>query len=88
MIAPPTPLDPMRPNPCRRLAVGLALLLAGLALPRLTSAQSEATGMIEGRVVNPQTGQYTERARIVVEGTRGGAHARIPRLRLSPDPRP
>jgi len=32
-------------------------------------SQSPGTGTIEGRVVNPATGEYTERARVWVEGT-------------------
>ncbi len=44
-------------------AVGLIILAAH------TSAQTAATGTIEGRVANGRTGEYVERARVSVEGT-------------------
>ena len=46
-----------------RLATGLA------TVSTLAIAQSPATGTIEGRVFNPQTGENLERTRITVEGT-------------------
>lgn len=48
--------------------VGLIVVLTLLA-PVHASAQSAATGMIEGRVFNPATGENLELARITVEGT-------------------
>ena len=44
----------------------LALLL--LLIAPLTAADS-TTGIVEGRVSNPATGEFFERARITVEGT-------------------
>src|SRR5690349_19619515 len=48
----------------RRLLVGIALLASSLA-----SAQTLATGTIEGRVTNARIGETLERARITIEGT-------------------
>lgn len=45
----------------------LAFLLLALTVPALY-AQS-GTGTLEGRVFNPETGQYVERVRLTVEGT-------------------
>ena len=59
-----------------RYSAGLHRLLAGwllsaglAALPCSTDAQVAATGGIDGRVFNSQTGQYLENARITIEGT-------------------
>lgn len=53
---------------CLRLVLGSAfVLLPFLADPAF--AQPAATGTIEGRVFNPATSEYTERARVRVEGT-------------------
>jgi hypothetical protein len=46
------------------LAVALALCSA-----LVSPAQSVATGIVEGRVLNLRNGEYVERARITVEGT-------------------
>ncbi len=48
-------------------AIAFAALLA--FFPIATHAQAIATGTIEGRVINPVTGEYLENARITVEGT-------------------
>lgn len=53
---------------CRRLWLGLALLVSLMSIGRL-AAQGAGTGTIEGRVYNPDTGEYLERTRITVEGT-------------------
>ena len=48
------------------------LCLLGVAcalVPGLIWAQTPVTGVIEGRVFNPETGEYLEFARITVEGT-------------------
>src|SRR5437016_9319247 len=45
------------------------LALAGLALVLPNRAQSPASGTIEGRVLNPGTGEFVENARITIEGT-------------------
>ena len=52
------------------LLVRLSLLLPALCLfPCLTSAQGSAVGTVEGRVLNPESGEYLESVRITVEGT-------------------
>ena len=48
---------------CWFFAAGLA------ALPFPVGAQTTATGTIEGRVINPRSGEYLENARVVVEGS-------------------
>ena len=40
-----------------------------LLLPALLQGQSSGTGTIEGRVFNPTSGQYLEKARVTVQGT-------------------
>lgn len=52
----------LRAHPGRFLALFIAL-------PSLMLAQPTPSGVIEGRVINPATGEYTEMARILVEGT-------------------
>ncbi len=46
--------------------VAVVCLLGGMPV----AAQSSATGTIEGRVLNPRTGDYLEKARVTVTGTR------------------
>ncbi len=46
------------------IALAAAIVVAGFA-----SAQTSATGTIEGRVLNPRTGEYLEKARVTLEGS-------------------
>ena len=46
----------------------VVLLLASL-VAHMASAQTVATGTIEGRVLNTRNGEYLERARLTIEGT-------------------
>ncbi|MFM7750384.1 MAG: carboxypeptidase regulatory-like domain-containing protein, partial [Opitutaceae bacterium] len=48
----------------------LLLLASGLLLSGRAAAQSAATGSIEGRVLDSVRGEYLEKARVTVEGTR------------------
>ena len=50
----------------RRATLAVALTAFAAAV---TYAQSLATGIVEGRVLNLRNGEYLERARITVEGT-------------------
>src|SRR4051812_15548730 len=69
----PTPVDSgRRPNTSLRGIVSFvcaALLTAGLALPSRANAQSENTGSITGRVLNPATGKYMENADVKIVGS-------------------
>ncbi|MSU23377.1 MAG: carboxypeptidase regulatory-like domain-containing protein, partial [Opitutus sp.] len=47
--------------------LSLALLL--VALPAVRSAETPAMGIVEGRVLNPSSGEYLERAHVTIEGT-------------------
>ena len=59
----------MNPAPCHfPCRVFLAVALLAFAAPGLRG-QTSAAGTVEGRVVNPTTGEYLERARVTVEGT-------------------
>ncbi len=48
----------------------LCFALAGLVLAHVASAQSAATGTIEGRVLNTNNGSYLTNARVSVEGAK------------------
>jgi iron complex outermembrane receptor protein len=58
-------------NPAKHLQTlgRLCLAVAGLLLANFVSAQSAATGSIEGRVINAGTGGYLTNARVTIEGT-------------------
>ena len=59
----------MNPAPCHfPCRVFLAVALLAFADPGLRG-QTSAAGTVEGRVVNPTTGEYLETARVTVEGT-------------------
>ena len=57
-------------NPLRLFRRTAALFVAVTLLASVSrSFAQSATGSVEGRVVNPATGEYLERARVTVEGT-------------------
>ncbi len=72
----PTPAgtDPLTPatmkpkSPLTTIASWLALTVATM-VPAQTPATTLATGAVEGRVFNPDIGEYVERARVTIEGT-------------------
>lgn len=51
------------------LLLATAALAAGWLAPIARSAESPATGSIEGRIYSPATDEYLERARITIAGT-------------------
>ncbi|MEY4087849.1 MAG: hypothetical protein RJB55_120, partial [Verrucomicrobiota bacterium] len=59
-------------KPCVSLLrhVRLLLLTSGLLLAGRAAAQTAAPGTIEGRVFDSVRGEYLEKARVSVEGTR------------------
>jgi hypothetical protein len=60
-------MQTIRPLPSlRRLALAALLAVAS----SLALAQTAATGTVEGRVLNTRNGEYLEKARVTVEGTR------------------
>jgi TonB-dependent receptor len=58
----------MKPHSPRCLVVA-CIVLALFPLPAIRSADTPLTGTIEGRILNPASGEYIERARVTVEGT-------------------
>jgi iron complex outermembrane recepter protein len=81
------PPNMKRKNPIALFAGWLALALTPLSSASAADAGATAsvrtTGAIEGRVVNPRTGEYLENARVRIEGTAletftdSGGHFRI-----------
>ncbi|MBM3854745.1 MAG: hypothetical protein FJ399_16595, partial [Verrucomicrobia bacterium] len=63
----PPPRIPARAMTHRLPLFAALVLAAASALP--SAEPATATGAIEGRVFNPSTGEYLERARVTVEGT-------------------
>ncbi len=59
----------MPKNPCLFRCVRHLLLALVVALAPAASLAQTATGTIEGRVLNPRTGEYVEGARLTVAGT-------------------
>ena len=64
------PYNPMKPCVSLLRHVRLLLLASGLLLAGRAAAQTAATGTIEGRVFDSVRGEYLEKARVTVEGTR------------------
>ncbi len=57
-------------NPLIRSIVPACLLLCSLAWLLPSAAAQTTTGTIEGRIFNTRNGEYLEKARITIEGTR------------------
>ena len=61
--------SPFRERVEIRRLTGVLVVAQLVMVPSFAIAQTLATGVIEGRVINARTSQYIENARIVVEGT-------------------
>ena len=66
--APSSP-NPMKTKSTLAAIAGWFALGAGTAVPAQNPSATHATGAIEGRVLNPDNGEFVENARLTIEGT-------------------